>query len=104
MGIAVNPDILVQARQTAGFDVDEAAHKLGLHDSALSSAKEKLEVLEAGEKQPTQTQLATCARVYKRPLATFYLAKPGSGGRIFGKRRTPAEPVKTGCWTRFCGM
>lgn len=90
MSIDVNPEILVWARQSAGFDVEEAARKAGFKDSSKSSAAEKLATLEAGEKQPTRNQLVKFANVYKRPLITFYLAEPpktGKRGQDF--RQTP---------------
>lgn len=90
MSIAVNPEILTWARQSAGFDVEDAARKLGFGDSSKSTAVEKLAAMEAGEKQPTRNQLAKIANVYKRPLITFYLAKPpktGQRGQDF--RQTP---------------
>lgn len=90
MSIHVNPEILVWARQSAGFDVEEAARKAGLTDSSKSTAAEKLTALEAGEKQPTRNQLSKFANVYKRPLITFYLAEPpktGQRGQDF--RQTP---------------
>lgn len=90
MSIAVNPEILTWARQSAGFDVGDAARKLGFGDSPQSTAAEKLAAMEAGEKQPTRNQLAKFANVYKRPLITFYLAEPpktGQRGQDF--RQTP---------------
>ena len=90
MTIHVNSDILIWARQSAGFDVEEAARKSGFTNSSRSSAAEKLAALEAGEKQPTRSQLAKFAKVYKRPLINFYLAEPpktGKRGEDF--RQTP---------------
>lgn len=90
MSIHINPEILVWARQSAGFGVEDAAHKAGFTNSSKSSAAEKLAALEAGEKQPTRNQLVKFASVYKRPLITFYLAEPpktGQRGQDF--RQTP---------------
>jgi Zn-dependent peptidase ImmA (M78 family)/transcriptional regulator with XRE-family HTH domain len=90
MPVSVNPEILVWARQSAGLDVDAAARKLGLSNSAKSSAGDKLSALEAGEKQPTRKQLDIFSQVYKRPLLTFYLLEPptiGQRGQDF--RQTP---------------
>lgn len=80
MSIHVNPEILVWARQSAGFDVDEAASKLGFKDTLKATADEKLEALEAGEKQPSRSQLRKFATVYMRPLVTFYLSEPPRKG------------------------
>ncbi|MFG5380056.1 hypothetical protein [Yoonia sp. R2-816] len=90
MSIRVNPEILVWARHSAGFDVDDAARKLGFKDSTRSTANEKLEQIEAGEKQPIRAQLSKFSDAYKRPLLTFYLSEPpktGMRGEDF--RQTP---------------
>ena len=90
MSIAVNPEILTWARRSAGFDVEDAARKLGFSDSSKSSAAEKLIAMEAGDKQPTRSQLSKIANVYKRPLITFYLATPPkTGQRGHDFRQTP---------------
>ena len=80
MSIDVNPEILVWARETAGLDVEDAAAKLQLTTSAKSTAVEKLEALESGEKQPTRNQLTAMANVYRRPLLAFYMAEPPQTG------------------------
>jgi Zn-dependent peptidase ImmA (M78 family) len=90
MSINVNPEILVWARKSAGLDVDSAAKKLGLSNSAKSSAIDKLHALESGEKHPTRNQLGVIASVYKRPLVTFYLsAPPRSSEHLHDFRQTP---------------
>lgn len=76
MTIAVNPDILMWAREEAGFSLDEAAAKLTLSSSAKSTATAKLATLESGEKAPTRNQLNDMANLYRRPLLTFYMAEP----------------------------
>lgn len=72
----INSSILVWARETAGLSLEEAARKIGLTSSTRSSAAEKMEALEAGKNFPTRNQLLEIARVYRRPLTVFYLAKP----------------------------
>ena len=72
----VNPEILIWARETAGLTPEEAAKKLGLNDSAHSSATKKLAALESGEKEPTRPQVVKMADQYRRPLLTFYLSNP----------------------------
>lgn len=95
MSINVKPAVLVWARESAGFDVDEAADKLRLSNSARSSAVDKLLAMEAGEKQPTRTQLNVFAKLYKRPLLTFYLAEPPKvGKRSHDFRQTPEMRAK----------
>lgn len=73
---AVNPEILVWARETAGLTQEEASKKLGFQSSGRSSAAQKLELLETGQKEPTRTQLSKMSEQYRRPLLTFYLSKP----------------------------
>lgn len=65
----VNPEILVWARESAGLSLEEAAHRLGL------SGPERLQALEAGEREPSRRQLANMAERYRRPLLTFYLTE-----------------------------
>ncbi|MCF3973926.1 ImmA/IrrE family metallo-endopeptidase [Paracoccus salsus] len=90
MTIAVNPEILVWAREAAGFSLDEAAAKLTLSSSAKSTAADKLAALESGEKAPTRNQLNDMANVYRRPLLTFYMAgPPRKAGRGHDFRQSP---------------
>lgn len=72
----VNPAILNWARETAGLAVDEAAPKVGLRDTRQGSAADRLRALEAGQGEPTRPTLLKMARVYRRPLLSFYLAAP----------------------------
>lgn len=62
----INSDLLVWARETAGYSVDAAAAKLGIKP-------EKLNAIEHGDPQPSFAQLKKAADVYKRPLAVFFL-------------------------------
>lgn len=90
MTINVNPDILVWARETAGLGVEDAAAKLQLTTSVRSTAAEKLEAMEAGEKQPTRNQLNAMSNVYKRPLLAFYMAEPPRAApRVTDFRQSP---------------
>jgi len=91
MPIDVNPEILVWARKAAGLDdVKDAAVTLRLTDSARSTAAQKLEALEAGKRKPTRNQLEAMANAYRRPLLTFYMAKPPrQGQRVHDFRQTP---------------
>ena len=61
------------ARETAGLDADAAAKALGIKPA-------KLEAIEQGEDEPSRPQLLNMAKVYRRPLITFYLAKPPERG------------------------
>jgi len=81
----VKAELLVWARQSAGFPLEEAARKAQLQP-------QKLEAWERGEGSPTIPQLRKLARVYKRPLAVFYLAQaPGDFQAMRDFRRLPGE-------------
>jgi Zn-dependent peptidase ImmA (M78 family) len=88
--MALNPQILTWARETAGLTVDEAAHALGFKDARARTAAERLHAMEAGEEEPSRSVLLTMARVYHRSLLVFYLSEPprtGDRGQDF--RRAP---------------
>jgi Zn-dependent peptidase ImmA (M78 family) len=80
MSVQINPAVLIWARETAGFTLDEAATKL-FTDGVNATALQKLVAMEEGEKEPTRTQLAKFSGVYKRPLLAFYLTEPPRTGR-----------------------
>lgn len=65
----VKPALLVWARESAGFTVEEAAKKIAVKPARLIE-------WEGGESRPTISQLRKVATAYKRPLAVFYLSKP----------------------------
>jgi Zn-dependent peptidase ImmA (M78 family) len=80
----INPDVLVWARESAGLEIDEAARR------ARVSSSEKLQEWEDGDTQPTIVQLRNLARVYKRPIAIFYLsARPADFQPMRDFRRLP---------------
>jgi Zn-dependent peptidase ImmA (M78 family)/DNA-binding XRE family transcriptional regulator len=65
----VKPELLVWARTSAHLSVEEAARKAQVKE-------EQLAAWEKDEGQPSIPQLRKLGRVYKRPLAVFYLPKP----------------------------
>lgn len=65
----INAELLVWARETAGYHLEEAAHKLAIN-------AEKLTLIESGETPPSFALLKKAADAYKRPLATFFLPQP----------------------------
>src|SRR4051794_15141819 len=77
---AVKPEILVWARETAGFTISQAAAAIGLKDGKNQSAADKLASLESGESPPSRPQLVRMAQKYRRPLVTFYLDEPPRRG------------------------
>ena len=72
----VNPAVLRWARETAGLSVADAAQKFGFKDTKKATAVERIASLEAGEVAPSSAQLAKAAKVYRRPLITFFLPAP----------------------------
>jgi Zn-dependent peptidase ImmA (M78 family) len=96
--VAINPAVLVWARQTAGLSVDEAAAKIGLTSGARASAIEKLESMESGEREPSEGQLVKMASVYHRPLLALYMAeppRPAVRAEDFRTMKAPAPPQET---------
>lgn len=71
----VNHRILIWARETAGLSIEDAANALNL-GGARTPGPEALRIYESGEKTPTRPLLLKMAKTYRRPLLTFYLAKP----------------------------
>lgn len=87
----VNPDILRWAREQAGFDLESAARELGLSGK---NAVSHLEEIEAGEREPSRTQLANIAKKYRRPLLTFFLEAPPRLAERTHDYRLVTEPVR----------
>ena len=88
--MALNPQILTWARETAGLSIDEAAPALGFKDTRERTAAERLQAMETGKEEPSRSVLLTMARIYHRSLLVFYLSKPphtGDRGQDF--RRAP---------------
>jgi Zn-dependent peptidase ImmA (M78 family) len=80
--IPINPDILKWARQTAGMQLSEVAHKMGKDLETVSS-------WEKGISTPTYIQLEKLAyKVYKRPIALFFFPEPP-------KEETPRQEFRT---------
>ena len=85
---AVNPEILVWARETAGLTLQDAVLKVGIRDAWGVAAVDRLAALERGAEEPTRPVLVRMAQHYRRPLLAFYLAAPprrGDRGADFRK-------------------
>jgi Zn-dependent peptidase ImmA (M78 family) len=65
----VTPEVLLWARESAGYSVEDAARKINLRWSQLEAA-------EQGEDLLTLRQAEKLAKVYGRPLATLFLPEP----------------------------
>jgi len=63
---SVNSNIIVWARKTAGLTIAGAASKMNLKEV-------RLEKIERGEENPTQSILMKMAKTYRRPAVIFYL-------------------------------
>jgi Zn-dependent peptidase ImmA (M78 family) len=81
----VKPEILVWARESAGFQLDDVAAASGLS---------KVVEWESGKSKPTVNQLRTLAQKYKRPLSVFYLQELPDGFQVIRdfRRHAGAEP------------
>ena len=62
----INPDVLLWARTSASYSLEDAATKLGLDEDVLAA-------WEAGQDQPSIAQLRRLSTIYRRPLAVLYL-------------------------------
>lgn len=81
----VKPDLLIWARESAGFTVEEAAKKAQVKPETLAR-------WERDEARPSITQLRKLANIYKRPLAVFYLPEaPRTFDAMHDFRRLPGE-------------
>lgn len=81
----VKPELLIWARESARLSVEQAAQKASVKPPSLAA-------WERGESQPTIGQLRKLGRVYKRPLAVFYLSKaPKTFQAMQDFRRLPKE-------------
>lgn len=96
---AVNPEILIWARETAGYELSEAARRLGLADGRGVSGMEKLAAYERGEKEPSRPVLIRMSKQYRRPLLTFYLDAPpvrADRGEDFRTLHRAVDPSENG--------
>ena len=95
---AINPAVLVWARETAGLSVEEGAHKIGLTSGARGTAAEKLAAMESGQRAPSEAQLAKMAAAYHRPLLTLYMAEPPRPAERFVRQHPKPPQIPTAVW------
>ncbi|MEB3231477.1 MAG: helix-turn-helix domain-containing protein [Leptolyngbyaceae bacterium] len=68
--VGIQPKILVWARETAGYSLEEVAQKLKRDPADIAD-------WETGRSAPTYAQLERLAyELYKRPLAIFFFPEP----------------------------
>lgn len=85
---AANPNLLRWARVQAGLSVGEAAARIGKKPQDLTA-------WETGNAAPTYNQLEALAeRVYKRPVALFFLPQPPDEEPLTSDFRTLPDPEK----------
>jgi Zn-dependent peptidase ImmA (M78 family) len=77
---AIQPNILVWARETAGLSLDDAAQALHLTPTRGRTGPQRLKEMEVGEEEPTRPIITKMAKIYRRPLLAFYLAEPPRQG------------------------
>jgi len=71
--VEANADVLIWARETRGFSLEDAAGKLGV-------PPERLARWEARVENPTANQLRKIAKQYVRPICVFFLPAPPTDG------------------------
>ena len=71
--MSFNPEVFRWARETAGLDLDAAAHAVGVVAASLAA-------IERGEKDPSRTNLLNMAKAYRRSLLSLYAPTPPRRG------------------------
>ena len=91
----INPALVTWARETAGFELAEAAKRLDIDEARLAAWEDP-----TSDDAPSVPQLRKLAALFKRPLAVFYLREappqfevmrdlrrlPGTGVRHYSQR------------------
>lgn len=67
--IAINPSLLVWAREQSGYGLERVAKRLQVREDRIAE-------WEAGERQPTMRQVENLARMFHRPLSVFFMPRP----------------------------
>ncbi len=84
----VKPEILIWARKSAGFEIEEAAKKVQVKP-------ERLAAWESGDHRPTINQLRKLATAYRRPLSVFYLQEVPTTFQVLRDfRRLPGDGLR----------
>ena len=83
---AIQPTVLMWARETAGLSLEDAAGALGFSETLSRTGAQRLHDMERGLEEPARGVLLKMAKTYRRPLLVFYLAEPpriGDRGKDF---------------------
>jgi len=67
--VEVDPEVLKWLRESSGWKIEEVSKRLGTNSETILE-------FEAGKKPPTLTQLGEMSKLFKRPIASFFLSKP----------------------------
>ncbi len=95
----VKPSILQWARESAGLSLEDAAAKVGINAARGVSGADRLLALETEEGAVSRPVLLKMAKIYRRPLVSFYLDEPPARGdrgedfRTLPDRHTGGEPL-----------
>lgn len=82
----VTPAVLRWARESAGFELEDAAAGIGVNSERLAQA-------ELGQWQLTLRQAEAAARLYERPLAALFVSSPPEEESLERQfRRLPGAP------------
>jgi transcriptional regulator with XRE-family HTH domain len=65
----IKPELLIWARKSAGLTLTDVAKKTQV-------SEEKINEWETGKSTLSVSQLRRLAKVYKKPIAVFYLPEP----------------------------
>lgn len=96
---AVKPSILKWARKSAGLSLEEAAAKVGINAARGVSGEDRLLALETEEGEVSRPVVLKMAKIYRRPLVSFYLEEPPERGdrgedfRTLPEQHTDSEPL-----------
>jgi len=71
LSVEIKPDVFIWLRESAGWSQEEIAKR-------LNTSIENIKKIENAEKQPTIKQLNELSKIYKRPVAAFFLDEPKS--------------------------
>lgn len=82
----VTPEVLLWARETAGYELEAVAKRLQKTVAAVQQ-------WETGEQEPTVVQLRALANLYQRPMAVFFFPAPPQLKGVREEFRTLPETV-----------
>jgi Zn-dependent peptidase ImmA (M78 family)/DNA-binding XRE family transcriptional regulator len=99
----VNRDLLVWAREQAGYDLEGAAKKFRLGKKSFEDRLKTLSAWESGKERPSLKQAQDLAKLYKRPFTIFFLPERPQDPPIQSEyRRLPGvKPGKESPELRF---